>query len=107
MPRITSEFQISNALSRRYLRDIEDRLGQRSADQLVHGYFRRHNIEITPRRTGRLQRSMRTRRIRRFLYRLSFGSFYASYVERRRPFIERLKRAVRNDIRNRAREVYR
>ena len=106
--RVVDVFLISNPASRRYIRSVNDRLGQRAATDLVRGYLQRANLEVTPKRTGRLQRSFRVKRISMYRYQISWGAPYASYVNSRgssRGFVGRVKRRAMADIRTRARSI--
>lgn len=104
MPLVEREFTITDTIARRYIRGVEDRLGNKRATQLVRGFAWRAGLTKVRRKTGRLQRSMTVVRIKRYTYRLRYSAPYSSYVEEKYPFIDSVIRQIKRDIRTRARQ---
>ena len=99
MPKISFEFTITNTQARRYLRDFEA-IDIPTTTKLVASLARVANRAITPRKTGKLQRSLRLKRIRRYAYQISWIAEYSSYVDEKPKFafsqkvIARTKREI-------------
>lgn len=108
MARIVETFEIRNNLARQYIRSVDDRLGRKASTDLIRGFLKRANDARTPRRRGRLQRSFRVVRLTLYKYRISWGAFYASYVNdrgRSKGYVRRVKRHAHNELNTRARQV--